>query len=361
MNFAPIPARARSVTKNQQSAGYPMSVTRLLGALLLAVVCSVITLADDPAGDADWAIFVSQRNGATELYLINLSTRQVSQLTNTGRGHITPAVSSQAKVAAFAAREGSSYELFTAQISPAWRTRRPQFAAINRLTIDTIDETNPTLSADGRLIAFASGQGIELMSATGQDRRVLVPLVAGQFDFAPALSPDGRQVAFISNRSGASEIWLAGTSTGEVRQLTQQGAASGGLGWSGDSQQIVFTTTATPSKLSGIAVASAANGTFRVLTEGDDSEPAISPNGSRIIFTSLRDGDPELYLLDLRSGRVERLTNNPGLDGGAVFFSTSVSPIDPNSPGRRIPPSRTLLLERTRRNSHGYQEQKGSH
>jgi Tol biopolymer transport system component len=358
MNFASDRTRAQFVTKNHQSSGYAMTArpffcaanvtkrpqssgdamraVRLLAILLLALLCSAVALGDGLTGDGDWAIFVSQRAGATELYLINLDTHQVSQLTNTGRGHLTPATAAGARVVAFASREGSNYELFVAQISSDWRTRRPLLAAINRLTVDTMDQTNPTLSGDGNWMAFASGQGVELMSTTGLGRRVLVASSTDHSDFAPAISPNGREVAFISNRSGANEIWLANTTTGEVRQLTQGAAALGGLSWSSDSQNIVFTTDATASKLSGIAIASAASGSFRVLTQEGDGEASFSPNGTRVIFTSLRDGDPELYLLNLNTSAVERLTKNSGVDGAAVFVSAPASPI------RRTPPSRRI-------------------
>jgi Tol biopolymer transport system component len=334
---------ASIVTKPRQSSGYAMRGLRLLAVLLLALAGAVTALANSPVSDGDWAIFISQRDGAAELYLINLNTRQVSQLTNSGRGHLTPATSANARRVAYASRQGSSYELFVAEISSAWRTRRPLLAALNRLTINTIDETTPTLTRDGGVMAFASGDGIELMSTEGQGRRVLVPSSPTRIEFAPAISPDGRFVAFISNRSGASEIWLASTADGSLRQLTSGGAVIGGLSWTADAQQIAFTTTATASKLSGIAIANATSGTFRVLTQEGDGEPAISPNGTRVLFTSLRDGDPELYLLNLSTGAVERLTNNLGADGSAAFISAPVSPV------RIMPPSRTApLVERTR-------------
>ncbi len=335
--------RARCVTKQRHSCGY-LRAAQWLAILVLLLTCSVMAWAQT-AADSEWIIFVSQRTGASELYLMNLNTRQVSQLTNTGRGHLSPAIALQSRTLAFAAREGSNSELFTATISSDWRTRRPLLTAVNRLTVDTIDEFAPSLSANGGMMAFASGDGIEVMLTSGQGRRVLVPPPASPLvDFAPALSPDGRQVAFISNRNGAREIWLANTSTGELRQLTGGGEVIGGLGWSGDSQQIVFTTTATVSKLGGIAIANVTQGTFRVLTEKGDNEPTISPSGTRVIFTSQRDGDPELYLFNLNTGAVERLTSHQGIVGSAVFIPGPVSPTRTTLPTRK-----DLLLERTRK------------
>jgi TolB protein len=54
-------------------------------------------------------------------------------------------------------------------------------------------------------------------------------------------------------------------------------------------------------------------------TEGYDAEAVYSPQGDRILFTSLRSGDLELYLMNPDGSRVEQLTHEPGYDGGAFF------------------------------------------
>lgn len=52
---------------------------------------------------------------------------------------------------------------------------------------------------------------------------------------------------------------------------------------------------------------------------GYDAEATVSPRGDAIVFTSTRDGDPELYLLKLDGSDPRRLTHAPGYDGGAFF------------------------------------------
>lgn len=56
---------------------------------------------------------------------------------------------------------------------------------------------------------------------------------------------------------------------------------------------------------------------------GYDAEATIAPDGSRIIFTSDRDGDLELYSMDLDGSNVKRLTHTPGYDGGAFYSPDS--------------------------------------
>jgi TolB protein len=54
-------------------------------------------------------------------------------------------------------------------------------------------------------------------------------------------------------------------------------------------------------------------------TDGYDAEDVYSPQGDRIVFTSVRSGDLELYLMNPDGSGVEQLTDTPGYDGGAFF------------------------------------------
>lgn len=52
---------------------------------------------------------------------------------------------------------------------------------------------------------------------------------------------------------------------------------------------------------------------------GYDAEATVSPDGKKVIFTSMRDGDLDLYVMDTKGKNVKRLTNELGYDGGAFF------------------------------------------
>ena len=70
-----------------------------------------------------------------------------------------------------------------------------------------------------------------------------------------------------------------------------------------------------------IVVADTAGRPVRRLTteEGYDAEATVSPTGEKIIFTSTRTGDLELFSMDLDGGNVQQLTDQPGYDGGAFY------------------------------------------
>ena len=56
-------------------------------------------------------------------------------------------------------------------------------------------------------------------------------------------------------------------------------------------------------------------------SEGYDAEATISPKGDKVVFTSTRDGDPELYIMNIDGSDQKRLTFEMGYDGGAFFSS----------------------------------------
>ena len=54
-------------------------------------------------------------------------------------------------------------------------------------------------------------------------------------------------------------------------------------------------------------------------TPGYDAEATLSPDGKKMIFTSIRNGDLDLYIMDLKTYKVKQFTNTLGYDGGAWF------------------------------------------
>jgi len=58
-------------------------------------------------------------------------------------------------------------------------------------------------------------------------------------------------------------------------------------------------------------------------TPGYDAEGTVSPDGRKMVFTSLRNGDLDLYVMKLKNGRTRQVTRLPGYDGGAFFSPDS--------------------------------------
>src|SRR5262244_700037 len=104
--------------------------------------------------------------------------------------------------------------------------------------------TEPSLSPDRKEIAFVSGGDIWTVPATGGVASLLVSHPANEA--RPLYSPDGRQLAFVSTRTGNGDIYLLTLATGELKRLTFDDVNDQLDGWSRDGKWIYFTSRAAP-------------------------------------------------------------------------------------------------------------------
>ncbi len=102
--------------------------------------------------------------------------------------------------------------------------------------------SEPALSPDGREIAFASGGDIWTVPAAGGTASLLVTDPATEA--RPLWSPDGREIAFTSNRNGPTNVYVLTLATGRLRRLTWDDAGDTLDGWSRDGKWIYFTSGA---------------------------------------------------------------------------------------------------------------------
>ena len=151
---------------------------------------------------------------------------------------------------------------------------------------------------------------------------------------SPRFSPDGKKVAFRSNRSGRSEIWTFDNQSKQSRRLTFfNGPVTGSPRWSPDGKLIAF-----DSRKFGhadIFVVSADGGEPRRFTSGNSNEmlPAWSPDGAYIYYTSDREGFLSVWKKPSAGGPeqlVRRHATAPFLspDGKYIYYARGA-----NEPG----------------------------
>jgi TolB protein len=221
-----------------------------------------------------------------------------------------------------------------------------------KLTNNRFDDFGAVWSPDGTKIAFVSGRDgdrdVFVMNADGSAARQLTqdrpsPDGAPVNDQAPAWSPDGTRIAFVSTRDGGEpEIYVMGADGSDPQRLTitEPYVSDHTPSWAPDGQHIVFSSDRESYENYELFRMRADGSEVTRLTtteEGvDDNAPEYSPDGSRIVFSSTRNGyQHDLFTMAADGSDVRPLGGDPLLDdvfphwtsdGSRVLFGTFAGP-----------------------------------
>ena len=135
---------------------------------------------------------------------------------------------------------------------PVWAQGPAAFTVDEMLKLKRVSD--PQLSPDGTKIAFVVTD-VSLDQNTRNNDIWIVPVAGGapvkvagtdRSEDRPRWSPDGRQLAFVSNREGGSQIWVIPASGGEAKKLTTIATGASGITWSPDRKWIAFVSEVFP-------------------------------------------------------------------------------------------------------------------
>ena len=171
--------------------------------------------------------------------------------------------------------------------------------------------------------------------------RNILQLTSGGENAEAYFSADGRSLIFQSTRDGleCDQIFVMDLETSETRRVSTGEGRTTCAFFLPDGERLLYSSTHAESpdcppppdysrgyvwKLHrgyDIFTADSEGGDVRQITDhlGYDAEATVSPDGDRIIFTSLRDGDLDLYTMSPDGTDLVRLTDELGYDGGAFF------------------------------------------
>jgi len=155
-------------------------------------------------------------------------------------------------------------------------------------------------------IAFISVEGappqqrykLIVADADGENQQVIAS--SNEPLMSPAWSPDGQSLAYVSFESKASAIYVQTLRTGERRRVSARSGINGAPAWSPDGTTLALTL----SRKDGDVDIYTLNLTSQLLTRmsfdpGIDTEPAWSADGSKLYFMSDRAGGPQIYEVDV--------------------------------------------------------------
>ncbi|HEY7923520.1 MAG TPA: protein kinase [Vicinamibacteria bacterium] len=216
-------------------------------------------------------------------------------------------------------------------VSNYWRVpiledRPATWADAEQVTFDQAYVEFLDVSPDGRQVAYSSdragNQDLWLMPLGGEPVQLTTDPAP---DWAPAFSPDGKWLSFYSNRSGDREIWKIPVTGGEATRLTFSPGLDAGSHWSPDGRELAIRSERTGD--SEVWVIGADGSGARQVTHdpASDGLPAWSPDGRWLAFTSTRSGTLQIWRDSPQGGTPELLSKGPGIGprwlGDQVYFN----------------------------------------
>lgn len=261
---------------------------------------------------------------------------------------VCPALSRDGKIVAFASAEDlvgrnadRNSEIFVFDGLELKQITQTEPASVaSRLTDGN---SQPSITADGHLIAFSSnrdltGQNVDLSRAiflydTHEQRftQLTNEVAAGN----PKISADGARVYYKRTNTDTADLVMIETLTGAAHVIASEVASlslTEGRAISNDGMRLVYSALTAPNQTQ-VFLYEARDNSIRQLTKlGSRStdvglQPTISGDGRRIAFATRRrvtnasDGSVELYVLDLPTGDVEQITTAPGAATAEVVAS----------------------------------------
>jgi TolB protein len=213
-------------------------------------------------------LFQSYRNQRefpddADVYLMNADGSEVREVTFSNAFDGDASWSPDGKRIVFESRRDGDSEIYVINANGS---------GTKRLTANGVFDGDPAWSPDGKSIAFSSDRDgnreIYVMNADGANPRRLTntggrvsDVLLDGLDADPAWSPDGRKIAFDTNRDGDYEIYVMNADGSGERNLTDNASLDALPAWSADGRELVFESERAEKGNRDVYVMSANNGT----------------------------------------------------------------------------------------------------
>lgn len=281
------------------------SIARVAGSLLLPLALAAAC----GSSSGGLIAFVSTGDGDPEIFLVDPDTGEESRLTDNGRRDLSPRWSPDRRGIIYLSDETGNVEVNLVD-------RKGE--AVARLTHSPGVDGSPVWAPDGKRFAFISEQdGNPEVYVANADGSVLTRVTSNStVDQLGDWSPDGEWLVFYSLGDGPEPgLWLRNPDGVNLVHLTQ--GQDSDPAWSPTGQHIAL-VRADGDNRDIYLTSKPEDGTWQDETKltrltqhpAPDLSPVWSPDGKKILFVSLRDGNAELYLMQADGSRQRRLTNN---------------------------------------------------
>ena len=267
-----------------------------------------------PAWSPDGTKIVFQNLVRTkfDIRVVNLESKQMNWITNDFFSNLRPAWSPSGKFIYFSSYRSGGINIWRAPVRGDGTVGGP----FQQVTTGAGQDVEVGVSPDGRRLAYvtlhqnADVWRLPVFPQTGRPNGPPEAVISTtREDSRGAWSPDGKMLAFNSDRGGDMNIWLFTLTDSNARQLTAGHGGDFQPNWLPDEKKIAFFSSRSGSP--NIWEIEVDSGTLRQLTSnsGVNVNPFYSPDGTVIAYQSDQSGRLEVWVMNADGSNPRRLTN----------------------------------------------------
>jgi TolB protein len=250
--------------------------------------------------------YTSRRGAAKEIYVMDYDGNDQRAFTRNGAMNLFPKWAADNSKLAFVSNRTGKWQIDIYSYLNGSRLPFPIFEP----TVST-----PAISPDGERMVFMMGSNIWVSRLDGAGRRNITN--SSRLNFSPTWSPAGAQIAFVSDRDGATQIYLCDADGANLRRIPKEGGETDGPAWSPDGRWIAFHWKPRMAENFDIYIVEVSTGQIRQLTAnaGSNESPSWAPDGRHIAFQSDRSGSNQIFIMLVDTNYPElRMVTNQGVN-----------------------------------------------
>ncbi len=249
--------------------------------------------------------YVVEKGKIKELYVMDYDGYDVRQLTRSESIVLSPAWSPDGKNIVFTSYKDDNPNLYMRNLENGTDIPLLSFPGIN---------SAPSWSPDGRYLAVTlSKDGASEVYRFDNRTSVLRRLTYNvSIDTSPSWSPNGKQIIFTSDRAGNPHVYIMDADGSNLRRLTKSHPYNDTPIWSPIGDKIAFVSRERGEAFDVYTLDMLSGKVQQLTAVGSNTHPSWSPDGLHIVFSSSRDGQNEIYVMNWDGTGLKRLTYNGG-------------------------------------------------
>lgn len=258
-------------------------------------------------------VYFSNQGGDNEIWVMNSDGSNKIQLTNNAAADDTPVWSPDGNKIAYRSHRDGNWEIYVIDVNGSNDTRITNNSYVDHYFSWFPDSTKLVYNG---LPAEATDWDIWICDADGSNKINLSGQITAR-DMFPQISPDGTKILFHSERNGASDIYAMNLDGSGLTRLTNMPSNQDDFAfWSPDGSKIAHRHFNGSSAQVRVMNADGSGQVTVTDNSYSSSFAAWSPDSQYMLVNSTKDGNNEMYKVNLTGSVMERLTNSPAGEHG---------------------------------------------